>query len=52
VRKRRGENVRDREAGLGRVLFTSSPFLEFRLAEIEPFDRQVLLTCRASFHPD
>jgi hypothetical protein len=36
--KRRGENVRDRKAGLGRVLFTSSPFPKLRLVENEPFD--------------
>src|SRR5579864_5861971 len=40
VRKRRGENVRDRKAGLGRVLFTSSSFRGFRMVEIEPFGRR------------
>jgi len=50
--KRRGENVRDRKAGLGRVLFTSSPFQKFRLVENEPFDNHALPTWRASFRPD
>jgi len=44
VRKRRGENVRDRKAGLGRVLFTSSSFRGFRMVEIEPFGRRCWLS--------
>lgn len=38
LHKRRGEDVRDRKAGLGRVLFTSPPFNQLRLVENEPFD--------------
>jgi len=39
-------NVRDRKAGLGRVLFTSSLFQEFGSGEFESFDRRALLVCR------
>src|SRR5271169_2138740 len=49
LHKRRGENGRNRKAGLGRVLFTSSPFREFGLGEIRPFDGQALLNCPAAF---
>jgi hypothetical protein len=39
--------VRDRKAGLGRVLFASSPLHEFGLAVISSSARQDLDTCRA-----
>lgn len=42
-----GDNVRDRKAGLGRVLFTSSSFHESSLAAIRSSARQDLDTCRA-----
>jgi hypothetical protein len=52
LHKRRGENGKNRKAGLGRVLFTSSPFREFSSGEIKRFDGQVLLTCPAAFRPN